>query len=186
MKCMKKIHLKNIVFAGAFMALCVILPMSFHALGGKEAGTVFCPMHIPVLVCGLSLGPIYGTLCGVFGPVLSHLFTGMPSVGNLYPMIVELAFYGFVSGIIAKYAKVKNTYAKIYISLISSMIIGRIASGVFKAIIFDAGEYSLSVWITTSFITCLPGIVCHIILVPAIVFALSKANLANLSKSLLV
>ena len=41
---------KKLVFCAICVALCVVLPMAFHALG---SGTVFLPMHVPVLLCGL-------------------------------------------------------------------------------------------------------------------------------------
>ena len=38
---------KKLVFCAICVALCVVLPMAFHALG---SGTVFLPMHVPVLL----------------------------------------------------------------------------------------------------------------------------------------
>lgn len=35
-------------------ALCVVLPMAFHAI--PNAGSIFLPMHIPVLLCGFLCG----------------------------------------------------------------------------------------------------------------------------------
>ena len=34
------------------IALCIVLPVAFHALG---VGAVFLPMHIPVFLCALIL-----------------------------------------------------------------------------------------------------------------------------------
>ena len=44
-------------------------------------------MHIPVLLCGLLVGWPYGLLCGLAGPLLSSLLTGMPAMGYLPCMI---------------------------------------------------------------------------------------------------
>ena len=44
-------RIKKTVITALCVALCIVLPMAFHAV--KNAGTIFLPMHIPVLLCGL-------------------------------------------------------------------------------------------------------------------------------------
>lgn len=44
---MKNSATKELVLSALFIALGVVLPMVFHAIG---AGPVFLPMHIPVLL----------------------------------------------------------------------------------------------------------------------------------------
>ena len=44
---MKQSHTKNLVLTAFCIALCIVLPMAFHAIG---AGATFLPMHIPVLL----------------------------------------------------------------------------------------------------------------------------------------
>ena len=46
---------KQIVLTGLFIALGLVLPMAFHSI--PNAGNIFLPMHIPVLLCGLVCGP---------------------------------------------------------------------------------------------------------------------------------
>ena len=72
---MKQSHTKNLVLTAFCIALCIVLPMAFHAIG---AGATFLPMHIPVLLCGLLCGWPFGAACGLIGPLLSSLLTGMP------------------------------------------------------------------------------------------------------------
>ena len=75
---MKKLsYVKKAILTAACIALCVVLPMAFHAI--PNAGNIYCPMHMPVLLCGLVCGWPFGLLCGAAGPVVSSLFTGMPS-----------------------------------------------------------------------------------------------------------
>ena len=62
---------KKLVVTALCLALSVVLPMAFHAI--PNAGSILLPMHLPVLLCGLAAGPVYGLLCGVFAPVLSSL-----------------------------------------------------------------------------------------------------------------
>ena len=54
---------KNLVTSGMCVALAIVLPIAFHMI--PDAGKVFLPMHIPVLLCGLLCGPVYGLGCGI-------------------------------------------------------------------------------------------------------------------------
>ena len=130
----KTISAKNLAFCALCIALCVVLPMAFHAIA--NAGPIFLPMHIPVLLCGLACGWPYGLVCGLLGPVLSGVLTGMPSPAVLPGMMVECGVYGLVSGLMMQAVHTKKLYADLYISQITAMLLGRILSGVCKALIF--------------------------------------------------
>lgn len=160
------------------MALCVVLPMAFHAIPGL--GSAFSPMHIPVLLCGLVCGAGYGFLCGIAGPILSSMLTGMPVMAYLPGMIVELAVYGAVAGLGMKRIHTGKRYADLYISLILSMLIGRIAAGVVQAMIFSVGEYSMELWLGSYFIGAWPAIILHLVIIPVLVLSLEKAKLIYL------
>ena len=166
---------KKLVFAGLCVALGVALPIAFHSI--PNAGSIFLPMHIPVLLCGLICGPVYGLACGALAPLLSSLFTGMPPAAMLPGMLCELAVYGLVSGLLIKTVKSGSRITNIYISLIGAMIAGRIVAGVLNALIFRAGAYSLEMWLTASFVTAIPGIIAQIVVIPLIVLALERAKL---------
>lgn len=166
---------KRSVITAVCIALCVVLPMAFHAV--KNAGSIISPMHIPVLLCGLICGWPFGLLCGIFGPMLSMLFTGMPSMAYLPPMMIELAVYGSVAGLMMQFVHTKNTYADLYISLVVAMIAGRIIAGLARGFIFAAGKYSMQMWAAGYFVTALPGIAIQLVLIPSLVFVLMKAHL---------
>ncbi len=166
---------KKSIITAACIALCVVLPMAFHAV--PNAGSIYCPMHIPVLLCGLICGWQYGLLCGLAGPALSSLFTGMPPAAYLPSMMVEIAVYGTLCGLMMKLVNTKNVYADLYISLVIAMLGGRIIGGIAKALIFARGDYSIAAWATGYFATSLPGIIIQLVLIPSIVFALMKAKL---------
>lgn len=166
---------KRLVLAALCLALGVVLPIAFHSVA--NAGSVFLPMHIPVLLCGIICGWPYGLACGVLAPVLSSLLTGMPPMAYVPSMVCELAMYGFASGIIKQYVKTGKPLLDTYIALISAMLLGRITFGALNALIFKAGEYSLAIWTTAAFVTALPGIVIQIVIVPILVLALQKAKI---------
>lgn len=171
---MKLSAVKKSILTAVCIALCVVLPQAFHAI--PNAGSVYLPMHIPVLLCGLICGGPYGLLCGLAGPALSHLFTAMPPVSMLPGMLVECAVYGLTAGLMML-IRTKRLYPDLYLSLITAMLAGRVISGIAKALIFSAGEYSMAAWVTASFVTGLPGIIIQLVLLPTIVFALMKARL---------
>ena len=92
---------KKIVYGGLLIAIGVILPQLFHIFG-QSAGQTFLPMHIPVILAGMLIGPVWGLGVAVIVPILSSLITGMPPVPMLYFMLFELAAYAVVSGLLAK------------------------------------------------------------------------------------
>ncbi len=163
---------KKLVFAALCVALGVVLPVAFH--GVPNAGQVFCPMHIPVLMAGLICGPWLGLACGVLTPVLGCLISGMPPVAMLPSMIGELAVYGLVAGLLIRLVKMRFA---VVVSLVGAMVAGRLAMGLLNSLIFRAGEYSWTIWLTASFVTALPGILIQLLLIPTVIFALKKAKL---------
>jgi thiamine transporter ThiT len=166
---------KNLTISAMFVALCIVLPMAFHSVA--NAGQVFLPMHIPVLLCGMICGWPYGLACGVLGPLLSSLMTGMPPMAILPGMMFELAAYGFVTGLLSRKINTGNKILDLYIPLVCAMLLGRLLLGILNALIFRAGSYTLDIWLTAAFVTSLPGIIIQLIIVPAIVFMLRKARL---------
>ena len=156
------------------VALGVVLPQALHAV--PNAGNVLLPMHIPVLLCGLTCSWAYGLGCGVLTPLMSHLVTGMPPAAVLPAMVCELAAYGLISGLTAKFIRTGRRAADIYIQLISAMLIGRVIYGVTNALIFRAGAYSMEVFLTAAFVTALPGILLQLLLLPTLVLLLERAG----------
>lgn len=171
----KMTYVKKAILTAVCIALCVVLPMAFHAI--PNAGSILSPMHIPVFLCGLICGWPFGLLCGLAGPFLSSILTGMPPMAYLPAMLVELAVYGGIAGIMMQVVHTKKIYADLYISLIAAMLGGRVIAGIARALIFAAGQYSLTAWTTGYFVTAFPGIILHLALIPTIVFALEKARL---------
>lgn len=166
---------KKSIITAVCIALCVVLPQAFHAV--PNAGAIYLPMHIPVLLCGLICGWSYGLLCGLAGPALSALLTGMPPAAVLPGMMVECGVYGLAAGLLMQLLRTKHLYADLYISLAAAMLLGRVVSGIAKALIFSAGSYSMASWVAGSFVTALPGIIIQLALLPSIVYALMRARL---------
>ena len=171
---MKLSNIKRLTITALSIALCVVLPMAFHVI--PNAGSVMLPMHIPVLLCGLICGWQYGLLCGVLGPLVSSVVTGMPPAAILPGMMVECGMYGCVGGLLMERIRTGSLYADLYISLPIAMLAGRVISGVVKALILTPG-LSFTAWVAASFVTALPGISIQLILIPTLIVALTRAGL---------
>ena len=179
---------KKLVSCALCIALGVLLPMAFHVI--PNAGSIFLPMHIPVLICGLFCGWPYGLACGIITPFISSVTTGMPPAMMLPQMMIELAVYGLVAGLCTQYISMKNEMTKLYMSLIIAMLAGRIMNGfvntciamlagrimngVVNTCILSTQGYTLSVFMMASFITCLPGIILQLIVIPVLVRILNR------------
>lgn len=169
---MKKGNLKNSVSTALCIALGILLPVFFHAVG---LGSAFLPMHIPVLLCGFLCGWPYGAVCGLLTPLLSSLLTGMPPIFPVAAaMMPELCAYGLLSGLL--YRK-----HNLYFALLGAMLGGRIVSGLANLLFLGmAGKpYSFSIFLSSNFVQALPGIIVQIVLIPLLVLALQKAKLTS-------
>jgi hypothetical protein len=151
--------------------------MAFHSLG---LGSVFSPMHIPVLLCGLICGGFYGGFCGIAGPVLSSLISGMPTATALAFMVPELLTYGIAAGLFLRLIRTGKPHLDLYIALVGAMVLGRIMGGIARAIFVHfmaSGQtFTITMWATSYFATALPGIIAHLIIIPVLVTTLVKAR----------
>lgn len=173
---MKKTNIRQLVLAALFLALAIVLPLLTGQI--PQIGQALSPMHIPVLLCGFVCGPLYGAAVGLISPLLRFAIFGMPPI---FPTGVAMAFelltYGAVSGIL--YKKLPRRVSTVYISLIAAMLAGRVVWGAVRLVIAGLGgsAFSWSMFIAGAFTTAVPGIICHIILIPLIILALEKAGL---------
>lgn len=153
---------RQIVLSAFFVAMGVIVPILFHSFGG--GGRIFLPMHIPVLLGGLVLSPVYAMLVGVMTPIVSGLTTGMPVV---YPMMIIMAFELATYGLLMAYLTQKLRWPVIG-SLLLAMIGGRIVAGIVVAVlVLGFGlEINPVVYLVGAVSSGLPGIILQLILIP--------------------
>lgn len=156
-----------------YLALAVILPIGFHALG--VAGRIFLPMHLPILLAGFLAGPWSGVVAGLLAPLLSHLLTGMPPTYAVPLMSLELPIYGLVAGVLYN-----RLHLNIYLALILSMILGRIMFGLGLFVLgrFMDLPYSAAQFFSTggAIVTGLPGIAVQLIIIPLVVAAVRRGR----------
>ncbi len=120
---------RKITFGAMCLALSLLLPQAFHLIGMQQAGSVFLPMHIPVFIGGMLLGPIYGLFLGIFAPLTSFVVTGMPTAERVLFMMSELATYGMVSGLLFHHFHFSKKKLGSVMALLLSMIAGRLVYG---------------------------------------------------------
>jgi thiamine transporter ThiT len=178
---------KNLTMSAICLALCMVLPMLTGQI--PKIGNALSPMHIPVLLCGFVCGWHYAAGIGAVAPLLRFAIFSMPPflpivtpMGTVvcgFAMCFELAAYGLVAGLLYKLFPKKPAF--VYITLICAMLIGRIVWGVACLIIFPIWGLSFSwkYFVAGAFIDAVPGIILHIVLIPAVVFALRKARVTE-------
>ena len=128
-------------------------------------GAVFLPMHIPVLMAGLLLGPAVGGAVGVMTPLVSCLLTGMPPLFPTLPvMVVELAAYGTVCGWL-------RPKAGQWLSLFAALVLGRLAAGgmIWLMAQWVQLPWPPQVYMALSLGKGVPGIALQIVLIPWLV-----------------
>ena len=165
----------KLVYAALCLSLCFLLPLLTGQI--PEIGKQLSPMHIPVLLCGFLCGWHYGLLVGAIAAPLRFLLFSMPPFPSFLFMAFELAVYGLMTGLLYKLLPKKIPY--IYVNLILSMLAGRVMLGLakFVGMHFLNINFSFQIFLSEAFVTAIPGIICHIVLVPAIVIALQKTKL---------
>lgn len=161
---------KKITYLSFFVALGILIPQIFHMIGGPGLGSLLLPMHIPVLVGAMILGPLSGMLIGMVSVIVGAMM-GMPAMPMAVFMFFELSTYGLVAGYLY-YTKKYN----IYVSLVGSMIAGRAVSLSTMMIVIRLFGIKLSPIFGTIaiFSTGIPGMVIQLILVPILVLAIRR------------
>ena len=168
---MIRLSSKNIALSSFFLALGILFPFVFHQFG--MAGRIFSPMHIPVFLAGIFVGPISGLVVGILSPIVSFLLSGMPPPYAVPLMAIELPLYGVSIGLLTKINKLP-----LILALIISMLVGRIgfALGLLVFGLFLNLPYGFSGFLKASFILGLPGIVLQLILIPLLVKGVGLAS----------
>ncbi|MBE6637254.1 MAG: ECF transporter S component [Ruminococcaceae bacterium] len=165
--------LHRLTVAAMLLALALLLP--FLTAQIPEIGHMLCPMHLPILLCGYGLGPGFGLVIGAIAPLIRSLWFGMPP---LYPtavaMCFELAAYGFFAGLLHR--RLPQTKLMLYVSLIGTMLFGRILWGAVMVILchLSSTAFGWSAFVSNAFLTALPGILLQIVLIPPLVSAVSR------------
>ncbi len=179
---MKNTQIKNMVLTAMFLAIGLVLPFFTGQI--KQIGNMLLPMHIPVYLCAFICSWKYGMVLGLVMPIMRSAIFHMPVMyPNAVAMAIELATYALVAGYLYGKSKYKCTKA-IYKSMIPAMIIGRVVWGITEVILLgiNGKAFTMSAFITSSFLNSIPGIILQLVLIPIIMVALGRAKFVPLIK----
>ncbi len=159
------------------IAAAVILPQIFHMLGtasgiGSALGETLLPMHLPVLLVGLLAGSWAGAAAGLLSPSLSFALSGMPGIGILPFMTVELCVYGLCAGLLRQ----KNM--PVILKVLAAQLVGRaVRAAAILLSFYGFGSQAVSpsvIW--TSITAGLFGLLLQWVLLPLIVYRVQHAE----------
>lgn len=158
----------------------VALPQCFHAVGavsglGTALGETFLPMHLPVLMVGLLAGPWAGLATGALAPAVSFALSGMPMAAMLPFMIIELAGYGLVAGLLRGTAM--PTIAKVLVAQVAGRAVRALAVLVAVFALGNSAVAVASIWM--SVVTGLPGLILQWALIPLLAYWIDSKTQAR-------
>lgn len=162
---------------GLLIALGVLLPQAVHLTGGPASGAALLPMHLPVLLGGFCLGPLYGGVVGALTPAISCLLTGMPAPASLLFMMAELAVYGVAAGLL---------YRRLRWPLAPALLLAQIAGRTAKALLlwaaagwFQIGQVGAALAVFADMGKAIPGLIVQWAAIPLLLLALRKGRLLD-------
>lgn len=186
-------NLYSMVITAMLLGIGMLVPY----LTGRvpEIGKFFSPIHIPVLICALTCGWKWAAGLGIALPLVNSAVSLMPRFPDrAVPMVFELMAYGLAAGLIyAAFLRRRgreNHWPWLVISLFIAMVLGRLAGGAAKGILFtfilpDQASYTVSAFfamlLADYFVGTAVGAAIHLILIPPVVLALERAKLSPLA-----
>lgn len=159
---------KHIIGTILLCGMGIAFPRIFHVLAGSNAGTIFLPMHIAVLISALVFGTTSSFIVAGTSVIFSYLLTGMPTLARMPYMLIELLIYAVL-------LSVCNKKMNPYLSLITMIVLGRILySGVLAIAIQVLGLPTYGISVIESIKVGMPGIIIQIICIPFLVKVIKK------------
>ena len=165
----------RMVLSALFLAMAFVLPFLTGQI--PEIGSMLCPMHIPVLLCGFFCGWPWGLAVGFIAPLLRSFTLGMPPpFPGAVCMAFELATYGLVSGLL--YKALPRKKSSIYIALLVAMIAGRLVWGTAMLVCMglQGTAFPFAAFFAGALTNAIPGIIIQILLIPLLVMLLYRAR----------
>ena len=174
---MTSLQTRKLTYSALLLAVAMVLPFLTGQI--PEIGSMLCPMHIPVLLCGFLCGWQWGLAVGFIAPLLRSVLFGVPAMfPGAVAMAFELAVYGAVSGLL--YRLLPRRKWSVYAALLIAMIAGRVVWGTVRLILagLSGKSFTWALFLAGAFTNALPGIILHILLIPVLVIVLERAGLS--------
>ena len=167
---------RELSLGGLFIALGIVIPIAFHALGGGKLGSGFLPMYLPVLACAMLVSAPIAAAVGLLTPVLSSALTGMPPILPVLPlMVAELTLMAVIASLLHRRLRLHALPA-----VVLALLAGRVVMGLMAALLVAALPAGLQeslppimrtpiAYVLAATVTALPGLALQIVAVPAVV-----------------
>lgn len=169
--------------AAMMLALGYVLPFFTGQI--PQVGNMLCPMHLPVLLCGLLCGWRYGAAVGFVLPLLRSFLVGMPPpFPTAIAMAFELAAYGLLTGFL--YARSRwQCVISLYRCLIAAMLGGRAVWAAVRVILSGVSgqAFTWQMFLSGAFLTAIPGIILQLVFIPAVMVALDRTGMVRFRRS---
>lgn len=165
-------HLRRLIYAAVFLAMAQVLPFVTGQI--PEIGKALCPMHLPVILCGILCGIPYGAAVGFGAPLLRSLLFGVPVMNTALGMAAELLALGALSGLFRRLFPRRLPF--LYLSLVCAIAGGRLALAAAKFVIngIAGTSFSFFAYLAGNVTNALPGILLQLVVVPPLVLLLEK------------
>lgn len=161
-----------------FLALAVLVPMLFHAAGGPLVGKMLLPMHLPVLIAGLTLLPGTAAAVGFLAPLVSALLTGMPPWAPPVAVLMapELAALGVTSSWLYRWTRRKR--GGVFLAILGAMFAARGVTSLEILALAPLLGFHTSVYkyVVVGLLTGAWGLVLQLTVAPAVVKAIERAG----------
>lgn len=159
---------RDLILGGLFLAMALIIPVLFHAVG---LGSSFLPMFYPIIIAGFLLALPVAVAVGFLAPLASALLTGM---APLFPpiafiMMLEGVFLAGIPAIVYQRQKFPLWLALFITILIDRLVL--FGSVVLAAKWLDLPQGVLGV---ASLVRSLPGVLVIFVIIPPLVRELEK------------
>jgi hypothetical protein len=161
-------RLRWMVVNGVVMALGLVLPIAFHAVG---LGSKFLPMLLPLLLNGFVSPLGWALLTGGATPLVSALLTGMPP---LYPPVaVTMMAEGMVMAGVARLGYGRGQ-RRLWPALVAAIVSGRLTALALSFAVARLFGLPPRLSAGASLIQSLPGVALQLAVVPLVLRTINR------------
>ena len=163
----------------ALISLAATAVFSFVS-GWLPFGDRLLLIQIPVLLCGLLAGALYGAVLGLLTPFFLFLITGTPA---FYPDAIAMSLEFFLFGVVASpiFRSFARSAESLYAGLGAAILAGRLGytAAMYIMIELQHIDFALKPLLRSEVLDVWPGILLQLIVVPLLVFAANSIGLLD-------
>ncbi len=160
---MKKYTGYDLLLGGLFMALALVFPIIFHAIG---LGSAFLPMFFPILAAGFLIALPAAMVVGVVSPLVSALLTGMPP---FFPPVVFIMMAEGLALTMVPSLLYRRLKINAWVSTAAAMLMDRLVLLAAILLISRLLELPEGVLTAASLLNGLPGTILLALVIPPLV-----------------